>query len=185
MPPHIYFHPCFDVDSFLCGALARVVAGGSSAILPWAFGKWTRARKRLILEAMDQYLASISEIPEPDARGCHSRARFVAHRTGVLRTFAARTHFLFEAKPGAPGHLPSTSMGRSTSRIHSPGFKASCGGFARRLKPLERELRQRRSRSNRRLCNFAGCSANDDRNPAKPRTGIWADRILPRMRSRQ
>jgi hypothetical protein len=59
------------------------------------------------------------------------------------------------------------------------------GAAVRRLKLLERELRRRRSHSNRRLCNCAGYSANDDRNPAKLRTEIWADRILPCMRSRQ
>ena len=39
----------------LIESLGRVVAGKVAAILPWAFGKWTGARGRLIMDAMDQH----------------------------------------------------------------------------------------------------------------------------------
>jgi hypothetical protein len=49
-------------------SLARVVAKEIGAILPWAFGKWTGARGRLILEAMDQHPAGALHLGDSGAR---------------------------------------------------------------------------------------------------------------------
>ena len=56
-----------DAESF-DASLAHVVASESGAILPWAFGKWTGARRRLILEAMDRHPAGSLHFGDSGAR---------------------------------------------------------------------------------------------------------------------
>jgi len=49
-------------------SLERVVAEEVGAILPWAFGKWTRARGRLILDAMNQHPPGAIHLGDSGAR---------------------------------------------------------------------------------------------------------------------
>jgi hypothetical protein len=65
---------------FFSESLGRVVAEKTGAILPWAFGKWAGARRRLILDAMDQHPAGAIHLGDSGARCAGTPLPSVLHR---------------------------------------------------------------------------------------------------------